>query len=125
MASQKEKRKYLPIPPKCHQSDQEKLCRALWATTEALAPNGEPRPRMRWETTEPSTCGKKVDEDWRIIAININNFPSENNGLDKAKLDLLKKTISDSDAQIVGITELGGNEDNIAYHTRLSNVIKK
>ena len=80
---------------------------------------------MRWETTDPCTNPKKRDDDWRIIGININNFPSENNGLDKAKQDLLKKTISECDPEIVGITELGRNEDNIPYQMRPSNVIKK
>ena len=80
---------------------------------------------MRWETMDPSDCEKKVETDWRIIAININNFPTEKNGIDKAKYDLLKKTITDSDADIVGISELGRNEDNLPFHMRPSNVIKK
>ena len=80
---------------------------------------------MRWETMDPSDCEKKIESDWRIIAININNFPTEKNGIDKAKYDLLKKTIADSDADIVGISELGKNEDNIPFHQRPSNVIKQ
>ena len=92
---------------KSHQSDQKNLCRALRGHEEALAPTGEPRPAMRWETSDPSTSIKCCDSDWRIIVININNFPSEKNGLEKAKFDLLKRTVIDSEADIVGITELG------------------
>ena len=40
-------------------------------------------------------------------------------------MDLLKKTISDSNSEIIGLTELGRNEDNIPYHIRPSNIIKK
>ena len=109
------KKKKLPKPhqPKSHQSDQKMLWRVLRGHTEALASTGEPRPTMRWETRDPSTCSKRCDSDWRIIAINTNSFPSEKNGLEKAKYDLLKKTVIDSEADIVGITELGRNEDNI------------
>ena len=80
----------------------------------ALA-SGEPRPTMRWETIEPHTCWKKNDSDWRTMVLNINNFPSEIDGLDKAKYDLVKKTIADSEVDILGIIELGRNEYNIPY----------
>ena len=58
------------------------------------------------------------------MALNINNFPSERDGLDKAKHDLLKKTIADSEVDILGLTELGRNEFNIPYSVRPSNVIQ-
>ena len=79
---------------------------------------------MRWETKEPNICIKKCETDWRLISININSFPTERNGIEKGKYDLLKQTIAESEADIVGISELGKNENNIPYYSRLSNVIK-
>ena len=79
---------------------------------------------MRCETKEPNICIKKCETDWRLISININSFPTERNGIEKGKYDLLKQTIAESEADIVGISELGKNENNIPYYSRLSNVIK-
>ena len=83
-----------------------RMLKGVPKTPEMALVGGEPRPRMRWETTEPHICRKKKDSDWRIMTLNVNNFPSEKDGLDKAKHDLLKKTIADSEVDILGLTEL-------------------
>ena len=86
--------------------------------------NGSPRPVMREKTIDPSASEKKVDTDWRIVSININNFPTEKDGHDKAKLDLLRETIHASGAEIIGISEMGRNENNLPFQKRPSNVTK-
>ena len=90
----------------------------------ASAPGGEPRPIMRWKTTEPQDCPKQDDSDWRILCININNFPSEKNGLEKMKHDLLKATLVSSDADVMGISEVGRNESKMDLSNRPSRIVK-
>ena len=92
--------------------------------TQASGDNGNPRPIMRKKTIDPSACGKKDDTDWRIVSININNFPTEKDGHDKAKLDLLRETIHASGADLIGISEMGRNENNLPFQKRPSNVTK-
>lgn len=64
------------------------LLRALKAHQKALAKIGEPRPVMRWESKEPHKTQKKDESDWRLMVVNINNFPTESNGSEKAKMDI-------------------------------------
>ena len=92
--------------------------------TQASGDNGNPRPIMRKKTIDPSACDKKDDTDWRIVSININNFPTEKDGHDKAKLDLLRETIHASGADLIGISEMGRNENNLPFQKRPSNVTK-
>ena len=92
--------------------------------TQALTTNGESRPTMRWETKEPQRCPKR-ESDWRMMVININKFPTESSGQEKAKMDLLKQTMTGSEADVIGITELGRNENNLQLHNRPSNIVKK
>ena len=49
---------------------------------------------------------------------------AERNGLEKAKCDQLKQKITVSEADVVGITELGCNEYNMPYYSRPPNVAK-
>ena len=67
----------------------------------------------------------KRDSDWRFVCININNFPSERNGIDKAKFDLLKSTLYNCEADVMGITELGRNEYEMQLKNRPSEVSKQ
>ena len=62
---------------------------------------------MRWETTEPTLCPKKNNNDWRLISINVNNFPTERDGSEKAKRDLLRAMVGTSEAEIIGMNEVG------------------
>ena len=79
---------------------------------------------MRWKTTEPNQCPKQRETDWRIMSININNFPSERNGLEKMKRDLLKATLIASDADVMGLSEIGRNEYNMDLENRPSKIMK-
>ena len=92
---------------------------------QASGGNGNPRPVMREKTIDPSACGKKVDTDWRIVSININKFPTEKDGHDKAKLDLLRETIHASGADIIGISEMGRNENNLPFQKRPSWILDR
>jgi hypothetical protein len=74
---------------------------------------------------EPQQCSKKDESDWRLMVININNFPTEYNGQEKAKFDILKQEITSSGADIIGLTELGRNENNLPNHSKPSNIVKK
>jgi len=42
---------------------------------------------------------------WRILVENINTFPKENNGENKAKLDLFKHLVTSSDCDILLLSE--------------------
>ena len=86
--------------------------------------SGIPRPAIRKKTTDPETVSK-LDSDWRFLCVNINNFPTEKSGDDKAKLDLLRATLYSSDADVMGITELGRNEFKMTTHNRPSEITKK
>ena len=55
-------------------------------------------------------CPKHREDDWRILAINVNNFPSEEDGANKAKLDMLRRLVGASDCDIIGMSEIGRNE---------------
>ena len=101
------------------------LPRALKAHQKVLADIGEPRPVKRWKSKEPQNSSKKVDSDWRIMSINVNNFPTETNGLEKAKIDTVKQFMVSSETDIFGIIELGKNENNIPEKARPSKVVKK
>ena len=90
-----------------------------------MALSGESRLKKRWETTEPSECPKGNDSDWRILCINVNNFPAERNGFEKAKFDLLKTTMAASDADIIGMSEVGRNEYNMELENRPTTKIKE
>ena len=74
---------------------------------------------------EPQKCPKKDVTDWRLMVVNINNFPTEANGQEKAKFDILKQEIVSSNADIVGLTELGRNENNLPHYFKPSNIVKK
>ena len=100
------------------------LLTVLRTDEQASGGNGSSRPVMREKTIDPSVCEKKVDTDWRIMSININNFPTEKDGHDKAKLDLLRETIHASGADITGIVEMGRNENNLTFQKRPTNVTK-
>ena len=86
--------------------------------------SGIPRPAMRKKTTDPETVSK-CNADWRFLCLNINNFPTEKSGDDKAKLDLLRATLYASNADVMGITELGRNEYKMTTHNRPSEITKK
>ena len=101
------------------------LPRALKAHQKVLADIGEPRPVKRWKSKEPQNSSKKVDSDWRIMSINVNNFPMETNGLEKAKIDTVKQFMVSSETDIFGIIELGKNENNIPEKARPSKVVTK
>ena len=101
-----------------------KLLRVLRDPTEASAISSESRPKMRWEATSPSESPKKCQSDWRLMAINVNNFPSEQDGVGKSKLDLLRRAIGQSESDIVGMTEIGRNEDLLPPQVRPSKVTK-
>ena len=58
------------------------------------------------------------------MAINVNNFPSEQDGVEKSKLDLLRRAIGYSESDIVGMTEIGRNEDFLPPQVRPSKVTK-
>ena len=66
---------------------------------------------------------RKKASDWRILCFNVNNFPSERNGSEKAKLDQVKEIMTRSDADIIGITEVGRNEYNVPYEQRPSKLV--
>ena len=80
---------------------------------------------MRWETMEPQKCPKKNEADWRLMVVNVNNFPTEYNGHEKAKFDILKHEMTSSGADVIGITELGRNENNLPSQSKPSNIVKK
>ena len=90
-----------------------------------MASGSDPRPLMRWETTSPSLCNKKDETDWRIVSLNVNNFPSENDGEQKAKRDALRREIAMSEGDIMGFTEIGRNENKLTHHHKPSNIIKR
>ena len=77
---------------------------------------------MRRETELGSL--RKMENDWRIMLHNINNFPSEGSGEGKAKIDTLKSLIMKSDADFLGFTEFGRNEDNIPFQNRPSTLVR-
>jgi hypothetical protein len=79
---------------------------------------------MRWETKEPQKCPKKKETDWRLMVVNVNNFPTEYNGHEKAKYDILKQETTSSGADVIGITELGRNENNLPNQLKPSNIVK-
>ena len=97
----------------------------LKSTAMASVSCSESRPTKRWEATEPNECQKKSDTDWRILAINVNNFPSEKNGFEKAKIDLLKATLILSDADVMGLSEVGRNEYKMDFERTPSNIAKQ
>ena len=55
----------------------------------------------------------------------MNNFPAERNGFEKAKFDLLKTTMAASDADIIGMSEVGRNEYNMELENRPTTKIKE
>ena len=100
------------------------LLRVLRDPIEASAISSEPRPKMRWESTSPSESPKKCQSDWRLMAINVNNFPSEQDGVGKSKLDLLRRAIGYSESDIISMTEIGRNEDLLPPQVRPSKVAR-
>ena len=100
------------------------LPRVLRDPNEVSAMSSEPRPETRWEATSPSDSPKKCQSDWRLMAINVNNFPNEQDGVGKSKIDLLRRAIGYSEADIIGMTEIGRNEDLLPPQGRPSQVTK-
>ena len=86
--------------------------------------SGESRPVMRWKSTEPNECERQRDSDWRIMCVNINNFPSERNGFEKMKRDLLKAAMISSEADVIGVSEMGRNENNMDIDNRPSAIMR-
>jgi hypothetical protein len=74
---------------------------------------------------EPQKCPKKKVTDWRLMVVNVNNFPTEYNAHEKAKYDILKQEITSSGAEVIGMTELGRNENNLPNQLKPSNIVKK
>ena len=99
--------------------------RALKGSPEVLTLSGQSRPMKRWKTTEPTNCPKLNDDDWRILAVNVNNFPTEADGANKAKLDMLRKLVGASDSDIVGMSEIGRNEKKMKHKNKPSEIVKK
>ena len=58
------------------------------------------------------------------MALNINGFPTEHNGEEKAKRDKLKDLATRGVIDILGLTETARNEDQIEYHRRPTVVLK-
>ena len=66
--------------------------------------------RTRRETRVKNGIREKQNSnDWRILVGNINTFLRENNGENKAKLDLFKHLVTSSDCDLLLLSEHNTN----------------
>ena len=61
---------------------------------------------------------KEENSDWRILIGNINTFPKENNGENKAKLDLFKHLVTSNDCDILLLSEHNMNVLRTEHRSR-------
>ena len=105
-------------------SHSRRLKTALRGLSTAAVQDGGLWPKMRKNSIrDPTECPKR-DEDWRLVAININGFPTEANGEEKAKRDRLKDLITRGNVDIAGLTETARNERKIPHKRRPTTIIK-